>query len=165
MRVLAIDPGLNTGWAIADNLNIIGAGKIKAKASLSLEQKLKQLHDGVSNLFTEYPGIKVMVIEDQFLGKNVKTIKSLSRTVGVILLAAAQYGVRCCFYPPSLIKQATTSHGGADKEDVISAIGLIYKGNPIVENVLSKAKIDNDITDAMALIYTFYVNPDEASSF
>jgi len=170
MRVLAIDPGFSAGWAIADNLKVVDLGKISSKSSLSTPKRIQQIYDGITEVIKRYPDIQKIAIEDQFAGRNRKTLKIISWVVGAIALAAVQQDKSCIKYAPSQVKKALTGHGGSDKPQVVDAVLEIYKDQAIATNALASkktkgaSKID-DIADALALIYTFFTIPDECQNF
>jgi len=56
-----------------------------------------------------------MAVESIFSALNVKTALRLAEVRGVVLLAAAQYGVEVHSYAPRLIKASVAGYGNADK--------------------------------------------------
>ena len=55
MIVLGIDPGLNTtGYGVLDFVNsqprLVEAGVVRSKASGSLAERVKEIHDGVAEI-------------------------------------------------------------------------------------------------------------------
>ena len=55
IRILGLDPGLrNTGWGIIDaqgsRLSYVACGSVHSDGSLSLADRLRQLHDGIASI-------------------------------------------------------------------------------------------------------------------
>lgn len=85
--------------------------------SLPIEERLSKLHDGLSRALKEHqPGI--VAIEDIFHAQFARSALVLGQARGVALLAAAQSGARVRSFAPSVIKQAVTGTGRAEKEQV-----------------------------------------------
>jgi crossover junction endodeoxyribonuclease RuvC len=60
----------------------------------------------------------VVAIEDVYHARNARSAFVLGQARGVALLAAAQAGARVRSFAPSVIKQAVTGSGRAEKEQV-----------------------------------------------
>ncbi len=85
--------------------------------SLPIEERLSRLHDGLSRALKEHqPGI--VAIEDIFHAQYARSALVLGQARGVALLAAVQSGARVRSFAPSVIKQAVTGTGRAEKEQV-----------------------------------------------
>lgn len=125
LRVLGVDPGLAaTGYAVLDCRNnlvvqLIEGGMIKTQAAgNSLEDRLKQIYDGLEEILTEFKPA-VLAIEELFSDyKNPGTALLMAHARGVCLLAAARSEVKIYHYPARSIKQSVTGTGGATKAQV-----------------------------------------------
>ncbi len=85
--------------------------------ALPIEERLSKLHDGLSRALKEHrPGI--VAIEDIFHAQHARSALVLGQARGVALLAATQSGARVRSFAPSVIKQAVTGTGRAEKEQV-----------------------------------------------
>ena len=123
MIVLGVDPGTQvTGYGVVrgDNANsatLLECGVIRTVAADPLPDRLREIHDGIAELIHRH-NPDVMSIEDVFYARNVRTTVVLGHARGVILLAAAQRGMRVHEMTPKEIKKAVTGAGGASKEQV-----------------------------------------------
>lgn len=123
MIVLGVDPGTQvTGYGVirgdsGNNAALIECGVIRTTATDPLPTRLREIHDGLSELLQRHAP-DVMSIEDVFYARNVRTTVVLGHARGVILLAAAQRGIRVHEMTPKEIKKAVSGTGGATKEQV-----------------------------------------------
>jgi crossover junction endodeoxyribonuclease RuvC len=122
-RVLGIDPGTAaTGYGVLEPDRrrlgrLVECGVLRTGARAALPDRLQTIHAGVAELIAQHQP-DVLVVESVFYGKNVRTSLTLSHARGVILLAAAQAGVRVAEYSPATVKQAVVGRGRAAKTQV-----------------------------------------------
>jgi crossover junction endodeoxyribonuclease RuvC len=123
MIVLGIDPGTaTTGYGVVRGTGngvhaLIECGVLRTRAKDPLPSRLKEIYDGVIELIdTHRP--TVLVVEDVFYAKNVRTTIVLGHARGVVLLAGQQRGLSIAETPPAEIKKAITGTGAATKEQV-----------------------------------------------
>src|SRR4051812_4306491 len=127
MIVLGIDPGLNTtGYGVLDFANnqprLVEAGVVRSKASRSLSERLKELHDGVAEILTSLKP-EVLAIEELYSHYDRPTTAILmGHARGVIILAAAEAGVPVVSYRATQIKKTITGNGHAAKWQMQEAI-------------------------------------------
>src|SRR5881398_1279680 len=94
MKVLGIDPGLNTtGYGVLEFANnqprLVEAGVVRSKSSGSLAERVKELHDGVAEIIAALRP-EVMAIEELYSHYERPTTAILmGHARGVIILAAA----------------------------------------------------------------------------
>ena len=123
MIVLGVDPGTaTTGYGVvrADGsglFTLVECGIIRTRARDPLPARLREIHDGVSELLTRHQP-EVLAVEDVFYARNVRTTVVLGHARGVILLAGEQHGVLVHASPPAEIKKAVAGTGAATKEQV-----------------------------------------------
>ena len=123
MIVLGIDPGTQvTGYGVVRGdgpsaMTLVECGVIRTQADRPLPFRLRQIHDGVTELLQRHRP-DVMSIEDVFYARNVRTTVTLGHARGVILLAGEQAGVRVHEMAPAAIKKAVVGAGAATKEQV-----------------------------------------------
>lgn len=123
MIVLGVDPGTQvTGYGVvrgssANDMTLIECGVIRTQARDPLPSRLKEIHDGITELLARHKP-DVMSIEDVFYARNVRTTVTLGHARGVILLAAEQQEARVHEVTPAEIKKAVVGAGGATKEQV-----------------------------------------------
>jgi crossover junction endodeoxyribonuclease RuvC len=122
MIVLGIDPGTaSTGYGVVhgqgSRLGALDAGVIATPPGLPLEQRLIEIHAGVTELIERH-GPDALAIEELYFGANVRTAFAVGQARGVVLLAAGQRGVPTRSYTPQQVKSAVCGHGRAGKDQV-----------------------------------------------
>ena len=122
MIILGIDPGTaTTGYGIVEklgsNIRYISCGVITTEKTESSPTRLKQIFEDLNELLDEYSP-DVMVTEQLFFSNNVTTALQVGRTVGILLLAAAQRNLEWYEYRPMEVKMAVVGYGAADKKQV-----------------------------------------------
>lgn len=121
--MLGVDPGTQvTGYGVVrgENANaatLVECGVIRTTASDPLPVRLREIHEGITELIQRHKP-DVMSVEDVFYARNVRTTVVLGHARGVILLAAAQSGMRVHEMTPKEIKKAVAGTGGATKEQM-----------------------------------------------
>jgi crossover junction endodeoxyribonuclease RuvC len=129
MRILGIDPGLNTtGYGVIDfaarEPRLIEAGVVRSKASgsASLPHRIKEIHDGVADVIASLKP-EVLAIEELYSHYDRPTTAILmGHARGVILMAAAQAGIEVVPYAATQIKKTITGNGHAAKWQMQEAI-------------------------------------------
>lgn len=136
MRViLGIDPGSRlTGYGLikrdGNRWSYLASGCIKALGTtakpLSLADKLKLIHDGVSELITQFQPHE-FAIEQVFMARNPDSALKLGQARGAAIVAAARAGLDVAEYSARQIKQAVVGTGGADKTQVQHMVMAMLK--------------------------------------
>jgi len=129
VTVLGIDPGTAAcGFGIVrergNRLKALEFGWWKTAASERPELRLKTIFDGVTDLIEEFEPYAV-VLEESFVGVDARTALSVGQARGVVLVAAASYGIECAEYAPSRVKQAVCGYGRAEKAQVQRMVAAI----------------------------------------
>lgn len=147
MRILGIDPGTAiTGYGIIDrqfqHYHVVDYGSIQTKAHVPMEERLSQIYEGTCWLIKKFQPDE-MAVEELFFNRNVTTAITVGQARGVIILAAAQNGVKVSEYTPLQVKQAITGYGNAEKKQV----------QFMVQHILGLAKTPSpdDVADALAI--------------
>lgn len=151
-RILGVDPGLRvTGYGVIDigsgRPRLIEAGVVTPNVRGTLEQRLHELHDGISAVVSATQP-HAMVIEELYTTyKNPLTAIMMGHARGVLCLAGAQYGVPVHKLGHSLVKRALIGSGAARKDQV----------NQMVTHLLGlkRRPEPNDVSDALALAIAF----------
>jgi len=148
--ILGIDPGIaDTGWGVikkqGQKIIMLACGSIKTPAKTEFINRLKTLHQELSSIIKKYQPDAVSV-EELFFCKNVKTALVVGQARGVVLMTIAQNNLPIFEYTPLQVKQALTSYGQADKNQV----GQMVK---VMLNLKSVPKPD-DAADALAIAIT-----------
>ena len=151
MRVLGVDPAAvgPTGYGIVEadgrqcRMLHYGALKVTAKRQKECEgAALQDVHALLCRLIKEFAP-DVMAVESIFSALNVRTALRLAEVRGVVLLAAAQYGLEVHSYAPREVKASITGHGHADKKQIQSMVRALLSMNVMPEPA--------DAADALAV--------------
>ena len=130
VRVLGIDPGSRyCGFGVVED---VGGTRVRhlAHGVLSLGEhraigdRLRDLHEGLERALREHRP-EIVAVEDVFHARNARSALVLGQARGVALLAAAQSGAKIRSYAPSVIKQAVTGTGRAEKEQVGRMVAVL----------------------------------------
>lgn len=151
VRVLGIDPGLRvTGYGaieFASRPRLIEAGIVAPETRATLEDRLHELHAGISAVVTATRP-DVVVIEELFSAyKNPLTAVLMGHARGVLCLASAQHGIAVATLGHSLVKRALTGSGAAKKEQVRSMVVHLLG--------LQRVPEPADVSDALALALAY----------
>ncbi|MBQ7413264.1 MAG: crossover junction endodeoxyribonuclease RuvC [Alphaproteobacteria bacterium] len=147
LRILGLDPGLrHTGWGVVDKegprFRFISAGVINPDDSLSLPERLAELHEGLKKIITDFSPDEAAV-EETFVNKNPNSTLKLGQARGVVILTPALFGLRVAEYTPNQIKKMIVGAGHADKNQVDMMVRTLLKTVP--------EHIPPDASDALAI--------------
>lgn len=129
MLVLGLDPGLAlTGWALIDG----GGGRLTLRdagcwATFPDQDEGRRLL-ALWNSFAELVQIhapEVVSLERLYFSRNVSTAMAVSQARGVLVCAAASFGIELHEYTPGQIKQSVTGNGAAPKRQVARLVRMI----------------------------------------
>jgi crossover junction endodeoxyribonuclease RuvC len=132
MKILGIDPGLrNTGWGVIETygnrLINQGDGTVTSDPSLSLAERLVQLHDGLVKVIERFQPEEAAV-EETFVNINPSSTLKLGQARGIALFVPSKSGLRVSEYSPNLIKKSLVGSGHASKEQVQMMINTLLPG-------------------------------------
>jgi len=147
MRVVGIDPGTAaTGYGVVEEreggLHAVRFGAITSPASLPFAQRLLRIYRDLRILLTDLRP-DCAAVEAVFFARNVQSALRLGQARGVALLALAEAGIPIHEYSALEIKQAVTSYGQAQKEQVQAMVRLLLH--------LPEAPHPADAADALAV--------------
>jgi len=147
LRILGIDPGFAiVGYGVIDyekgKYKTVDYGKITTPAGMDMPQRLKEVYDGVLRLIELFKP-DVLAVEELFFNTNVKTAIAVGHARGVIVLAAANSGIKINEYTPLQIKQAVVGYGRADKNQVQQMVKMFLG--------LKEVPKPDDTADALAV--------------
>jgi crossover junction endodeoxyribonuclease RuvC len=187
MRVLGIDPGLNTtgyaalefahvgeslrdsNTAVSKRLPYVGdaqlrgprlieAGVVRGKAGAPLAERVAEIHTGIAEVIATLKPA-VLAIEELYAHYDRPTTAILmGHARGVILLAAAQVGIAVESYRATQIKKTITGNGHAAKWQMQEAIRR--------ELNLAAVPEPPDVADALAiaLCHCYLSRPNQLAS-
>jgi crossover junction endodeoxyribonuclease RuvC len=126
-RILGIDPGLNiTGYAViehaAGRLLLVEAGMIRGRSRGDLAARLREVHDGVSDVLAALAPASMAIEELYSHYERPRTAILMGHARGVICLAAAQANIPVISYSATQVKRLLTGNGRAPKSQVQRAI-------------------------------------------
>jgi crossover junction endodeoxyribonuclease RuvC len=146
VRVLGVDPGSAiTGYGVVDLrgglVECVDCGTIPGGGG-ALADRLMAVFDGLTDVIEAYhPG--EVVIENAFLGKNVRTLAVMSQTRGVLVLAARKAGLPVHEYTPREVKQSVVGTGRASKTQIAWMVSTLLH--------MPAERVPRDATDSLAL--------------
>jgi len=147
VRVLGIDPGSRfTGFGVVEEqgsarVRHLAHGVLALGESGPIEARLRLLHEGLMRELSEHRP-DVVAIEDVFHARNARSALVLGQARGVAL-HQHQAGATVRSFSPSVIKQAVTGTGRAEKEQVgrmvAVLLGITVKGRFDASDALAAA--------------------------
>jgi crossover junction endodeoxyribonuclease RuvC len=151
VRILGIDPGLNTtGYAVITDLHgrpkMLEAGIVKSaerRSPADMARRLKALYDGVLEVIDQFHATDLAVEQLYAHYDHPRTAILMAHARGAILLAGGQRDLKVTSYAATRIKKAVTGSGRAGKEQMQLAM--------LREFGLAKMPEPHDVADAMAI--------------
>lgn len=146
--MLGIDPGLTRcGYAVLDGGSagaaaVVSLGVLRTPPHAELPERLASLWSDVAELLREFEP-EAVAVEQIFFQVNVRTAMSVGQASGVVLALAHRHGCQVAQYPPTLVKQAVTGSGRADKAQVQKMVQMRL--------ALASAPDPPDVADAAAV--------------
>jgi len=153
MRILGVDPGLNTtGYGVIEvdrarsplgRARLIEAGIVRSRANTSIEHRLDEIYTGVREVI-EALKPEMVALEQLFSHyERPRTAILMGHARGVICLAAGQAGIAVVHYEPTRVKKVMTGNGRAPKHQIQLAVKLQLGLNNVPEPA--------DVADALAI--------------
>lgn len=154
LRILGIDPGLNTtGYAVvevepAGTLRVCEAGVVRGKSRGSLTGRLVEIHGGVAEVIDAFRPA-AMALEQLYAHyEHPRTSILMGHARGVICLAAAERQVEVLHYSATQVKRILTGHGRASKAQMQRAVQFELRLDRLPEPA--------DVGDALAIALCHY---------
>ena len=153
MRILGVDPGLNTtGYGVIDadsqGVRLVEAGVVRGGADRSVAKRVGEIHSGVAEVIESLQPEQVAIEELYSHYERPKTAILMGHARGVIVLAATQASLPVKHYAATQIKKILTGAGRAPKEQVQQAIQR--------ELCLDALPEPADVADALAIAITHW---------
>jgi crossover junction endodeoxyribonuclease RuvC len=149
MRILGIDPGLNTtGYGVIQagsmgQIQLVEAGVVRSRAKDSLGARLEEIHRGVSEVIAAHQP-ELMALEQLFSHyQRPRTAILMGHARGVICLAAQAAGMNVRHLEPTRVKKMLTGSGRASKTQMQLAVKCQLGLSTIPEPA--------DVADALAI--------------
>jgi len=155
MRLLGLDPGLrHTGWGIINSkdnkISWVASGNISPKISLSLSERLKEIHQGLNSIVKKY-NPSIAAIEEVFVNMNGQSTLKLGMARGTAITACSINEMPVYEYAPTRVKQSVTGSGRSKKDQVASMVNILLPGCEI------KSEDESDAL-AVAICHTIFAN-------
>ena len=155
MRLLGLDPGLrHTGWGIINSkdnkISWVASGNISPKISLSLSERLKEIHQGLNSIVKKY-NPSIAAIEEVFVNMNGQSTLKLGMARGAAITACSINEMPVYEYAPTRVKQSVTGSGRSKKDQVASMVNILLPGCEI------KSEDESDAL-AVAICHTIFAN-------
>jgi crossover junction endodeoxyribonuclease RuvC len=147
MIIIGADPGtLVTGYGIIkvrDGKNIaLDYGSIQPPSKLKLSDRYLIIFESIEHILDQYAP-DVLVVETQYVHKNVQSAIKLGMARGIMMVAAKKRGLKIFQYAPSEAKLAVTGRGSASKQQVQHMVKCLLNLDDIPQ--------PEDAADALAL--------------
>ena len=156
MRILGIDPGLNTtGYGVLEicrqQPRLVEAGVVRGSARGQIDQRVREIHAGVVEVIDALKA-DAMALEDLYSHyQRPQTAILMGHARGVICLAAAQAGIPIDHYAATQIKKTLTGSGRAPKAQMQLAVQRELR--------LPRLPDPPDVADALAIaLCHFYLS-------
>jgi len=151
--IMGIDPGFATvGYGFITHEKeprLISCGCIETKPKTDFKERLNIIYQELSQLIKKYKP-DFVGIEKLYFCKNVKTAMDVGHARGVIILTLSQHKLPIYEFTPLQIKQAITSYGKADKNQMKEMVKIILK--------LKQVPKKDDTADALSTALTCMYN-------
>lgn len=129
IRIIGIDPGLrNTGWGVIEaagsRLSFVACGVVRSDSALSLADRLRQLHDGLSGVIHAHMPQEAAV-EETFVNRDPQSALKLGQARGVALVVPALAGLPVAEYAANLVKKTVVGSGHAEKPQIAAMVRIL----------------------------------------
>lgn len=168
MKILGIDHGTRTGYALLDNCELTKYGSVNIRGDL-LGKKLIDFTNKMK-IIINYSKPDLIVLEKPNHRRNTKTTILLDGYYCVLNILAAEKKIDVMSVHPTSMKKVITGTGKASKDDVVQRIAdnfnlklkdiLEYEYYSVNTSNFKKGdvkKIHYDISDAIGLAYYGYL--------
>ena len=161
MRILGIDPGLNTtGYGVLEIVKfqpqLVEAGVIRGKSRGQITTRVREIYEGIVDVISSlHPD--VVALEKLYSHyERPTTALLMGHARGVICLAAAQANVEVQDYAATQVKKTLTGNGRAPKSQMQQAMQR--------ELQLSTLPEPADVADALAIAFCHFCSSRQVPS-
>ncbi len=151
MIILGVDPGTaTTGIGVIEGerkkgFKCIHYTCITTPANSPIDQRIKTIYTELTEFINEYKP-QILAVEELFFNNNPKTVMSVGRVGGVIILASALNNLELREYTPLEVKMAICGYGRAEKIQVQKMVAMTLR--------LKEIPKPDDAADALAIALT-----------
>lgn len=153
MRLLGLDPGLrHTGWGVIntkdDKISWIASGNVSPKNSLSLSERLKEIHNQLNEIINKFKP-SAAAVEEVFVNMNGQSTLKLGMARGAAIATCSIHDMPVFEYAPRRVKKSLTGSGRSQKDQVKSMVQILLPGCKV------KSEDESDAL-AVAICHTFF---------
>ena len=154
MKVLGVDPGLQvTGYGVvttglrgaarSGRIELVEAGVIRTTPAMGIAERLRRVHDGLSELIEELSPVVIAIEKLYAHYKHPATAILMAHVRGVVCLLSAEKKVALASVAATHVKKSLTGHGHAGKHQI----------QRMVQHELSLKTFPDppDVADALAI--------------
>ena len=147
MILIGVDPGtIVCGYGVilveGSSYRAIDYGCIKPPPSYEISDRYLIISNCIEELLDKHKP-KTVIVETQFVHKNVQSAIKLGMAKGVVIVASARRGIPVVEYAPTKAKLAVVGNGRASKKQVQKMVQMLLH--------LSQPPEPEDAADALAL--------------
>jgi crossover junction endodeoxyribonuclease RuvC len=129
IRIIGIDPGLrNLGWGVVESegsrLSFVACGSIHSDAKLSLADRLRELHEGLTAIIHQHMPQEAAV-EETFVNRDPQSALKLGQARGIALVVPSLAGLPVAEYAANLVKKTVVGAGHADKAQIAMMVKVL----------------------------------------
>ena len=126
-----MDPGsIRSGYAIFETqgqqISLVSSGTIVMNAKSDLPTRLVELASDLEAILRKFKP-EELALESVFFAQNAQSALQLGQARGVILLKAAESGLKIFEYSPAEVKKSVAGSGRATKDQVEKMIRLVLR--------------------------------------
>ena len=145
--ILGVDPGTRiSGYGVICIQNqtyiLLDYGCIRPPPGLKLSERYLVIFDSINELIEKHQP-SALVVETQYVHKNVQSALKLGMARGAVIIAGKKRGLSIFEYAPTVAKRAVVGYGRASKYQVQKMVQCLLK--------LSSPPQPEDAADALAL--------------
>lgn len=151
----------STGYCVMDSnkdtMSIIKTGVVQTKKGDFENEDLRIIHicKEISNIIIEYK-VDEVIIEEQFLARNSKTVLLLRKMLGALMYAIYELNVKVNYLYPTTVRKLVLNNGKAKKEAVAEYIRKRVIDIGEYSDKAGKSKT-SDMYDATALALAYHI--------
>ena len=130
----------------ADDIQTHDYGTLRLQSSLSMEQRLYQIHSHIVNMISMFTPDEI-AIEEPFLGHGssqyITPAFAIGQAQAAVLIAATSQNIPIFRYSPTQVKSSVADHGTATKAQVQAMVRMMLS--------IGEPSIGPDAADALAI--------------
>lgn len=146
-KILGIDPGFHRmGYGLIEatgsKLKMLDYGSTETSKTKKIEERILEIACVLQDLIKQHQP-DLMVVEEIFFFKNLKTAVNVAQARGAIILIGAENQVPLLELTPLQVKQSLTGFGRAEKGQMQKVVKMILN--------LKEIPKPDDAADALAM--------------